>query len=209
MKKKITNLNGTDIQVFSNNLQRSVLATGLTPYALAKNIGVDKDSIKNLMKGDRDPQFSTVISIVKGMRLSMDELLGIVPALPAPKVEVKKENINFIEKITKMNEQDVELLDSIAGVLDERRVRAVTRLLHAVQGTELPNKKEKEGLMAEAEKITSKKVTKPLSGFDDADFEDNEDFEDDDYEEDEDFGENDDFDDGFEDDDDFDFEDDD
>jgi DNA-binding XRE family transcriptional regulator len=210
MKKKIANSTLIDIQEFSHNLQKAVLATGLTPYTLAKKIGVNKDAIKNLTKGDRDPQFSTAISIVKGMQLSMDELLGIISgntsiqSPPTPKIEIKKGNINFIEKITRMNEQDVELLEAIAGVLDDRRVRAVTRLLHAVQGAELPNENEKEGFMAKAEKIKNPKVTKPLSDFDD-------DFEDDEYEEDEDFEVDDDFDEDkdFEDDDDFDFEDDD
>jgi DNA-binding XRE family transcriptional regulator len=212
MKKKIENSCMTDIHKFSHNLQKAVTATGLTPYVLAKKVGVNKDSIKNLMKGDRDPQFSTVISIVKGMQLSMDKLLGLVedtqaPFYPVPKVGVTKENINFIEKITKMNEQDIELLGAIAGILNERRNRAVARLLHAVRGAKLPNKHENDDLMARAEELKNSKAVKPLSFPDSVDFDD---LDDDDFDEEDNFDDNDDFDDEDfdDDDDDFDFEDD-
>jgi transcriptional regulator with XRE-family HTH domain len=232
MKKKNKNYDMTDIQKFSGNLQKAVAATGLTPYSLAKKIGVSKDTVRNIMKGDRDPQLSTVINIVKGMQLSMDKLLGLVenipaPFYPVPSVGFQKENTNFIEKIRKMNEQDVELLEAIARILVERKNRAAVKLFHAIRGTELPGSNKNDGLIVKTEEIEKPETPKSPSvpngaDVDDPDeddkfyeydsFDDNDDFEDDDFEDD-DF-EDDDFDNDLDDDfdeddndDDFDFED--
>jgi hypothetical protein len=224
IKKESVNQGLLILQEFSRNLQKAVSDTGLTPYALAKEIGLDKDSIKNVMSGDRDPKFSSVLRVIKGMRLSMDELIGnisvskLTPAKPAPapapapqEVEIKKGNIDFISRIVKMNEQDVELLEAIAHILDERRIRAIARLFNAVQDSSPSEKSEKKGgLMAKASEM-AKEATGALpdeleegfeDGFEDDDFDEDDDFEDDeDFEdEDENFHEDDDFGDDFSDD---------
>jgi transcriptional regulator with XRE-family HTH domain len=202
MKNKIANPNLTVLQEFSLNLQKAVADMGLTPYALAKKLGFDTDTIKRVMRGNRDPKFSTVLRIAKGMQVSMDWLAGNVSGdTPASvkstsEFEVKKENINFINKIAKMQDQDVELLEAIAHLLDERRFRAVTKLLHAVQNTNSSEKGKKDGLMTESADKVTPKINESLpdgDGFDNDgfwdDFEDDEDFDEDFDEEDEDFDE--------------------
>ena len=200
MKKQIINSNLVLLQEFSHNLQEAVSGTGLTPYALAKKIGLDNAAIKMAMSGEHDLKFSTAVRIAKGMRLSMDWLIVNVlgdnpPAINSTsEVEIKQKNVDFINKISKMNDQDVELLMAIAGILDERRIRAVTKLLHAVQDEKLSNwgnvcdtlEHKKNDIMAKDDKKLKPKANEPrfnedINEFDDDIFDDNleEDFEDD------------------------------
>jgi DNA-binding XRE family transcriptional regulator len=191
---------------FTVNLQKAVADTGLSPYVLARKIGVNKDAIKNTIQEDRDPQFSTVVQIAKGMNLSLDQLLGNKfiesnppPSNPPPEVQIKKETINLIDRISKMHEQDIELLEAIAGILEGRRARVMAKFLNAV-GEPKPPKMKKEGIMARATK-KAKEHEKKISLSDDedfdGDFEDSETREDEDFEddEDEDYDDEDDYDD--------------
>jgi transcriptional regulator with XRE-family HTH domain len=174
MKDRQANPNINVIREFAANLQKAVDATGLTPYTLARNIGLDKDAIKNLLKGARDPKFSTIIHLAKGMPISLDQLLGMIPAeqKSESKIEIKKEFLNLADRISTLHKQDVELLETIIGVLETRKARSMTRFLKAVREPEQP----KENEMA----ITTEKVMEPqvsVSSFDD-------DFDDDDFDED-------------------------
>jgi transcriptional regulator with XRE-family HTH domain len=198
MKNKITNPNLAVLQEFSLNLQKAVVDTGLTPYALSKKLGFDKDFIKNVIRGNRDPKFSTVLRITKGMQVSIDWLVGNVTednpvqSKPVSEVEIKKENINFINKIAKMHDQDVELLEAIARILDERRVHAMARLLHAVRNPNSSGKGKKDCLMTESIDKSELKINGLLSGSDDGDIFDEDledDLEDDSFDDDEDFDE--------------------
>jgi len=212
MKGQHSNSNIDVIRGFTANLQKAVDATGLTPYALAKKIGMDKDAIKNLLKGDRDPKFSTIIHLAKKMRISVDQLLGVKPAKPKSEVEVevKKENLNLISRISALHKQDVELLETIIGVLETRKARSMERFLNAVRDSKQPMNDTKENQMTGI----TEKINKPqISGssvdddLDDDDFDDDlnddEDFDDDrnfddnenpDSEVDDDFDDKDDFD---------------
>jgi len=218
MKVNHPNPNIDVIREFAANLQKAVDATGLTPYALAKKIGMDKDAIKNLLKGDRDPKFSTIIHLAKKMRVSLDQLLGVKPVKPKREieveVEVKKENLNLISRISALHKQDVELLETIIGVLEARKARSMARFLNAVRDSKQPMNNTKENQIT---RITEK-VGKPQTNGssvdddldddfdddlnDDEDFDDDRDFDDNenpDSEVDDDFDEDDDFDDDDED----------
>jgi transcriptional regulator with XRE-family HTH domain len=201
---RVANPSLAALRDFSLNLQKAVSGTGLSPYTLARNIGLDRAAIKNAMSGDCDPRLSTMIRIAKGMKLSLDSLVGGTPAdkpivKPAsvPETEVKKENIGFIDKIAKMHEQDVELLEKIACLLNERRISTMTKLFQAVQGSKL--REENKKVSGESD-----------DGFESDDFEHDEDFDDDDdYEDDDDSDDNEDEGDDFDYGDDFDDDDDD
>jgi transcriptional regulator with XRE-family HTH domain len=223
MKVKHPNPNIDVIREFAANLQKAVDATGLTPYALAKKIGMDKDAIKNLLKGDRDPKFSTIIHLAKKMRVSLDQLLGVKPVKPKREVEVevKKENSNLISRISALHKQDVELLETIIGVLEARKARSMARFLNAVRDSKQPMNNTKENKMTGITEKVGKSQTSGSSvdddlddddfdddlnddeGFDDdRDFDDNENPDsevDDDFDDDDDFDEDDDFDDDDED----------
>jgi uncharacterized protein (UPF0335 family) len=214
-EKRPDNSNLEVLREFYPNLKKAVADTGLSAYALAKKLGFDPQVISNLVRGDRDPKLSTVVRIVKGMQVSMDALLGLVPGkkstvpesqpvLPAqspPSVSgttIKNGNIDLINQIARMPENDVELMKAIADVLTERRSHVMAKLLYAMQ------KSGKKGdLTAKtselAGKLEAQEDLSPGGCFDD-DFD--EDFgEDDDLDDTDDF---DDFDDDDDDDDDFD-----
>jgi len=192
MEKQIANTKNTNIEVlgeFTRNLEKAVSATGLTPYLLAKKLGLDKAAVKTLLQGDRDPRFSTVVKLVIGMHLSLDQLLGnttsTTPSSSSPvetataKIVVTNEKADLISSITKMHESDVELLVAIAGVLEARRSRAVAKLLQAVQKSRSPKKVGK-----------NTKIHNISDEFDEDDFTED---EDDDFDEYDDFGEDDEF----------------
>jgi transcriptional regulator with XRE-family HTH domain len=137
---KPADITSAALHEFTVNLRKAVSDTGLTPYALSKKLGLDKCAIKNITRDGHDPKLSTVLKIVKGMRLSLDWLLGFpcsvdvdkpVQFYPASSAEVAQD-VRFIDKIAKMHEQDVELLNAIADVLNNRRVRSVLGLASAV-----------------------------------------------------------------------------
>ena len=109
-----------------------------------------------------------------------------------------------------MSDQDVELLEAIVNVLDDRKARAMARLLHAVQDTKPTEKLNKGGLMAKAAEKAKPNVKGSMPDSEDGDEFEDDDFEDDDLDEDEDFEDDDDIDDDdfYEDDDDFDYDDD-
>ena len=196
MKNKPKSLNNNVLLEFSANLQKAVNDTGLTPYLLAKNLGLDKQAISRLLKGDRDPNLSTVVRIVKSMQISMDQLLGLTPVKPKAEVEIKKENLNLIDRISALHEQDVELLEAIVEVLEKRRARTMAKFLNAVRDAKSP--KSKENPMGKTvKKVRKQQAGKVSSGSDNGDDEFGDDeFEDDfdDFEEDSDTSENDDFD---------------
>ena len=192
MEKQIANTKNTNIEVlgeFTRNLEKAVSATGLTPYLLAKKLGLDKAAVKTLLQGDRDPRFSTVVKLVIGMHLSLDQLLGnttsTTPSSSSPvetataKIVVTNEKADLISSITKMHESDVELLVAIAGVLEARRSRAVAKLLQAVRKSRSPKKVGK-----------NTKIHNTSDEFDEDDFTED---EDDDFDEYDDFGEDDEF----------------
>lgn len=207
VSKKVAANSSLDVlRDFSSNLKKAVEGTGLSPYALAKNIGLDKMAIKSAMREGCDPKLSTVVRIANGMRLSMDALLGKINKVdkpePVPEVKIKKEYTKFIDRVSKMREQDVELLDAIAAILDERRRRAVAKLLHAVQNEKSQDKSKSKDLSEKQKnKIPPKQAEDDV--FDDDDIED---FFDDDYSDDDEYEIDDDYEDVDED---FDFEDDD
>ena len=193
MKNKLKKSNNSIFFEFSTNLQKAVTDTGLTPYALAKKIGVDRQAISRLLKGDRDPNLSTVIRIAKGMQVSMDQLLGLIPVKSTTKkVEIKKENLNLIDKISTLHEQDVELLEAIVDVLEKRRARTMAKFLNAIRDAKSPTKNKENPMDKTAEKVRKKQTSKVSFGSDN----DEDDFEDgfDDFEEDSDTSESDDFD---------------
>ena len=66
------NLNDDDdLGKFMANFKAAVAATGMTPHFLSKKVGVDKMAVSRLLKNCRDAKLSTVIRIVKGMRVSV------------------------------------------------------------------------------------------------------------------------------------------
>ena len=195
MKNQLKNNNNNILSEFSANLQKAVTNTGLTPYALAKKIGIDKQTISRLLKGDRDPNLTTVIRIAKDMRVSMDQLLGLTPAKAKAEVEVKKENLNLIDKISVLHEQDVELLEAIIGVLEKRRARTIAKFLNTVRDAKSSIKSKENFIGKTAEKVRKQQTSKVSSGSDSGDDEFEDDFDDfDDFEEDNDTSESDDFD---------------
>jgi len=210
MRKKTNNPNINILKKFSVNLHKAVMDTGLSPYALAKKINVDKDAIKNILQEGRDPKFSSVVKIVQGMQLSMDQLLGNiktdkVQSPPVQKVENKLKHFSLFEKLDNMHEQDIELLEIIAGVLNERRTRAMKNLLNAIQHGKSKNKKEGSmtGFINDDDFDYEENDNDPAgSDFDDEDYDDTEDDEDFDEDEDSDYDEDEDNDndeeDGFE-----------
>jgi predicted transcriptional regulator len=205
MSEKESNLN-SDLHEFAFKLSEAVAETGLTPYGLAKNIGVDKQVISRLIKGNYDPKFSTVIRIVKSMNISMDGLLGIChsqnsvePTQISEEVEVKTADIDFINSISKMHEQDIELLASIGEILNERRVQRMAKLVNAVLDVKQINK---ESLMIEAvatPKLSDDFKEDDYDDYDDNDFDEDNDFDDEDYEDED--TDDDDFDDDYDEDD--------
>jgi hypothetical protein len=139
---------------FYANLKKAVADTGISAWALEKKFGRHKQFLSNILRGDRDPKFSSIVRIVKGMRLSIDGLLGsglqteaahpqsvsLAQAVSVPSgVEIKKISADFAEKVAQMHENDVELLEAIAGILLERKSRVMARFLHAIQDTERGN----------------------------------------------------------------------
>jgi len=210
--------------VFVINLQKAIKKAGLTPYSASVKAGIDKSAIiKMINKGKEcDPRLFTIIRIAKTLNISIDWLVGNVavdkiPTLgdaldlalpeklePEPEVEIKKENINLISKISKMHKQDVELLEAIANILEDRKTRAMARLLHAVNDGKQPEDNEVSSLgiprKSDIHKM-SRGLTK-INVSDDDDDDDNDDdddeFEDEDeddfegdFDEDDDFGEDD------------------
>lgn len=139
MKEQLRNLSSEILREFSCNLQKAVDDTGFTAYGLAKKLGLDKDAIKNMLQGNRDPRLSTIIQVFKGMEISADRLLGLTPANTEKEseVQIKKENIAFINKVSSLHKQDIELLEAIAGVLETRRTRVMTKFLSAVRDTKI------------------------------------------------------------------------
>jgi transcriptional regulator with XRE-family HTH domain len=203
MKKQNTIFKNDVLHEFAANLQKAVNDTGLTPYVLAKKLGLDKQIISNLLRGGRDPKLSTVIHIIKKMQISADQLLGTTLKNKASQqkdvaeINVKKKNLSLIDKISVLNEQDIELLEAIVGVLEVRKARAASKFLSAVQDAK-PSTKERGNQMANTtEKVMKSQTVGPTP---DDDFDDDDGFEDDDFDDCDDFDE----DDGFDDDDDYD-----
>jgi hypothetical protein len=147
------------------------------------------------------------------MQLSLDGLLGnrseikpvsLQPSPPACEVEIKKNNIKHIDKTDQLHEKDIELLESIASILIDRRSRMMEKLLHAINKVDQSKENNKENSMA----IPSVKRYESRISFDEDIFEDDDDNSEDDLEDDDDFGDDDDFFDDDDDDDDDDEEDD-
>jgi hypothetical protein len=149
-KKRTENAGVGSLQEFYANLKKAVADTGVSAWALEKKFGWHKQFLSNILRGDRDPRFPSIVRIVKSMHLSVDGLLGggfqtetvhpqSVPLDQTVSVpsgtEIKKISVGFAEKVAQMHENDVELLDAIAGILIERKSRAMARFLHAVQDT--------------------------------------------------------------------------
>jgi transcriptional regulator with XRE-family HTH domain len=123
---------------FYSNLKKAVSDTGLSAYSLAKKLGVNDQSISNLLRGDRDPKLSTVIQIAKGMRVSVDDLAGIsdraIPAESSKDLSLAAGEIKFNGRAMKMYKPDIDLLEGIAVLLEKRREQAVLKLATAIRG---------------------------------------------------------------------------
>jgi len=214
MKEKTIAVGTEVLNTFFANLQKALSDSGLSAYAYANKIGVDKMAVSNILQKRSDPKLSTVIRIAKGMNVSMDWLVGTVPFPPSPsvkpdnpsacacpspclpksdkppvsEVEIKKEHIDFIDKISKMHGSDIALLEAIAGILEDRRTRVMAKLLNAIKDKNSPENL-KEGRMA---KVMAKTGNSELDddddyadeGFDDFDEEDDREEFDDDFDED-------------------------
>jgi len=186
MKKHTENPNVEVLNDFYYNLQRAVADTGLTPYALAMKIGFDKNYISRLMHGDRDPNFSTIVRFINGTHFSLDELLGKRKrSISSSKVEEATTSASqalLIDKIKNTHEDDIEILDAIADILNKKRAHAVAKLVHAVKEKKDPPNKNK-GLLSKAGKIAEVKISKVISSKRPAnpDDDEDEDFLDDDF----------------------------
>ena len=175
MKDIKTNFSADILKDFLINFQKAVSDTGLTTYALAKKIGLDKAAIKNILQNKSDPRLSTAVCIAKWMGLSLDGLVGIAPPQlsPVPEiVELKKDNVSLINKINDMNDQDVELLDEIAGILIVRRTKRMAKLIKAVRD-------ESTAVESSAD-CDTEEFDDEYDLYDDCDFDDEYGFEDDD-----------------------------
>jgi len=160
MKKQAENLNLDVLRDFTSNLRKAVSATELTPYALAKKLGLDKAAIKNMMSGRRDFKFSTAVKAVKGMGISMDGLLGIAPEKKTtglPPDPASEANLPYRFSLAEMDMQDAELLGAIAKILKERRTRTVVKLIKAAHRARQSRKNNGETLTAKTPAAESAK----------------------------------------------------
>jgi predicted transcriptional regulator len=149
MKIKNEDISLKVIQTFCQNLRNIVSDSGLSPYALAVKAGFNKDAVRNVMSGSRDPRLSTVIQVVKGLNLSFDSLLNIDPDTVINSIslqqsltalKITKNKINLFNKIATVHEQDIELLEGIIDLLEKRKIRAMTNLLNTVRNKKLTKK---------------------------------------------------------------------
>lgn len=134
---KDQNVKSLDHKTFLTNLRQAIADRGITPYALAVKLGIDKSAVSGLFRGTPDPRLSTVLRIVKSMQISMDYLVKDIYTpfqqdnAPAPDI---KNKTNSLEKTaSEMHNCDIELLEEIAVLLSERRERKVTKLIEAVE----------------------------------------------------------------------------
>jgi len=152
-----------DLREFIDNLEKAIRDTGVTPYAWAKKVGVDTKTIYKVLRKDSNPVLSTIIRLVKGTELSLDKLLGLntqpqpsqyQKTLPSSmhRLVMKKEDVGFFKKLGTMHEIDLELLKSIAVLLEERRARSVAQLLSAVKNR--ASKKKGECMLRTIEKTS-------------------------------------------------------
>ena len=196
-------------QTLSKNLKKAVEATGKTPYTLSASFGFDKGLIGNLLKGNRDPKFSSLVRLAEAMKVSVDELMelperkkeilakGSVEYYPTQQekhtepssIPVKEVILSLNQKIAEMSETDIELLCGIADLLEARRKKGVVKLLKAAL-------EKNRSALAEVSPLKEKL---PLSRYDDED--ETDEYEDPDWdEEDEDWEEEEEYDDEDEDD---------
>jgi DNA-binding phage protein len=155
LPKKIK-VENDNLREFYINLQKAISDTGLTCYALSKKLGLDRNAVRNAVKGSTEPRLSTIIRIVKGMQISLDGLLGnevdVKPILPessppVSKVEVRKNDVKLIDKTNQLHERDLELLESIANILIDRRSLMMKKLLNAIQKVDQDKEDKKENFM--------------------------------------------------------------
>ena len=179
------NVISVNLSTFFANLQKAVAEAGITPCTLAENIGMNKDTVRKILNSECDPKLSTVISIVKGLRISMDQLLSDVYIQESCEVpKLKNLSPSLIEKIAKMSPSDVELLEAIAALFVKRKSRAMAKLLLAIRN----NKAIDDAIPSEVEDDLAFEYDDWLEKVYEKEDEDDSEYCNDDYEDDEDDG---------------------
>jgi DNA-binding XRE family transcriptional regulator len=204
-KKKTENSGQEVLQEFYVNLKKAVADTGLSSYAWAKKLGMDKQSISSIVRGNSDPKLSTAVRIARGARISLDSLVGISCSSsrgdsyerPPLEAAANEKNAEFISRVMKMREPDIDLLEGIAVLLEKCREKAMSKLIQAIKDKPVSGKPVAEGVKATPSlKDDIGGLEEDYSDDDDGLEDDDWDFEDDDFRfSDDDFGEDDDFDD--------------